>query len=455
MKFGLRNTTELLSRLNNPHHFFRSIHVAGTNGKGSTSAMIDTILRRTGLKTGLFTSPHMVRFTERIRVNGEEIDESDVVRITNEIINIIPQEIKPTFFEFITAIAFKYFMEQSVDAGVIEVGMGGRLDATNVIMPDVTVITRIGYDHKEFLGNTIEEIAGEKAGIIKKGIPVVTANQIKGAMDVIEKRAKESSSQIHIYGRDFYGELREVTTEGLSFEYYDLELEKSLSPFIVNIPLTGEYQVENCSLAIKASLIFIERLRGLRRDLYKDFNHLKEMIQDGLRNLNWKGRLELIRWNKNGMIKNIILDGAHNPQAMEELKKQLKNIYLRLYKRIILVLGVMADKDVDGIISALLEVSDIIITTSPQYSRAMEPLKLQKKIEVISSLSSFQRKVFSQDTVNMALDMALDMAKEDDLVVVTGSFYTVGEAKIYFGEKESLKELRESFHEEKKSEQRV
>ncbi len=389
MKFGLRNTTELLSRLNNPHYSFKSIHVAGTNGKGSTSAMIEAILRKVGLKTGLYTSPHLVRFTERIRINGKEIYEDDVVRITNEIINSIPQKIKPTFFEFVTVIAFKYFMEHSVDIAVIEVGMGGRLDATNVILPDVTVITRIGYDHKEFLGNTIEEIASEKAGIIKNGIPVVTSKQDREALDVIEKRAKELSSELYIYGRDIYGELRDISPEGLSFEYHDRNLEKSLSPFTVHIPLTGEYQIENCSLAIKAFLIFLERFKK-KGGLFQDLGNLRKIIQEGLKNLSWKGRLELLKWNKDGIMKNIILDGAHNPQAMEKLKNQLKNIYLRVYKRIILVIGVMADKDVDGILHAIVEVCNVIIATSPQYSRAMEPLRLKKRIKDLAPLTNIQ-----------------------------------------------------------------
>ena len=206
IKLGLDNTVKLLSLFNNPQEKFYSIHIAGTNGKGSTSAMIASIFQTAGFKTGLFTSPHLVSFTERIRVNNEEITESDVVSLAEEIRFKIQDsrfKLNPTFFEFVTVMGLLYFKRKNIDWAVVETGMGGRLDATNVLLPEASVITSINYDHSEFLGNTISAIAEEKAGIIKDGVPVITSAQEPSVMDAIKKKTEEKNAGLFIYGRDF------------------------------------------------------------------------------------------------------------------------------------------------------------------------------------------------------------------------------------------------------------
>lgn len=242
IKLGLEKTGIILSQLGNPHKDFLSIHVAGTNGKGSVSAMIASVLMAHGFKVGLFTSPHLVSFTERIRINNKHISESDVVSLTEEIkskiSNIKSQIPEPTFFEFVTAMAFLYFSANSVDWAVIETGMGGRLDATNIITPEVSVITKISYDHKEFLGETLTDIAYEKAGIIKSKIPVVSAHQEKEAGEVIAATAKEKSSSLFTYGKDFNGRLRSSGIEGITFDYFD----DSCTITDLYTPLAGDHQ---------------------------------------------------------------------------------------------------------------------------------------------------------------------------------------------------------------------
>ena len=223
IKFGLDNITNLLSALHNPHKAFPSVHIAGTNGKGSTSAIIASLLQSAGLRVGLFTSPHLVSFTERIRINGEQITEHDVIQLAEEVRGVVSRSagFSPTFFEVVTAMALLYFERKKTDIAVIEVGMGGRLDATNILTPEVSVITNISFDHKEFLGRTLGEIAFEKAGIIKKGIPVVASLQEPEAKAVIEKRAEEEEAELFFYGSDFSADMKKEDVTGITFDYSD------------------------------------------------------------------------------------------------------------------------------------------------------------------------------------------------------------------------------------------
>jgi len=441
LKLGLSNTERLLKALGNPEKDFLSIHVAGTNGKGSTSRIIAILLEGLGRRTGLFTSPHLVRFTERIRVNSEEISEDDVVRLTEYIKGIVPEDIKPTFFEFVTALAFKYFSEKKIDIGVIEVGMGGRLDATNVIRPQVSVITSISMDHREFLGNTIEDIAKEKAGIIKKGVPVVSSLQEKPAMEVIARKASEEASPLYIYGRDFTGRLKDLSVKGIVFDYEDEEI--TLKDLF--LPLTGAHQLENACLAIKSVLVGGGSNSLLSK---KGAIILEPLFKKSLNNLSWPGRLELLL--KDNI--HYLFDGAHNPQAVRSLQRAIQEIYLRSYKRVILVLGIMADKDIEDMLEPLMEISDIIIATSPDYKRAIDPQRLasmiKKVIGGVSNSGGHTKKpceVFSKPDIASAMELAKGLYRKGDLVVITGSFYTVGEAKVVLGERESLRTLREEY----------
>jgi dihydrofolate synthase/folylpolyglutamate synthase len=444
LKLGLSNTERLLKALGNPEKDFLSIHVAGTNGKGSTSRIIAILLEGLGRRTGLFTSPHLVRFTERIRVNSEEISEDDVVRLTEYIKGIVPEDIKPTFFEFVTALAFKYFSEKKIDIGVIEVGMGGRLDATNVIRPQVSVITSISMDHREFLGNTIEDIAKEKAGIIKKGVPVVSSLQEKPAMEVIARKASEEASPLYIYGRDFTGRLKDLSVKGVVFDYEDEEI--TLKDLF--LPLTGAHQLENACLAIKSVLVggsnspFNSPSYGKRGyGGVKGAIMLEPLFKKSLNNLSWPGRLELLL--KDNI--HYLFDGAHNPQAVRSLQRAIQEIYLRSYKRVILVLGIMADKDIEDMLEPLMEISDIIIATSPDYKRAIDPQRLASMIKKVRGDTKKPCEVFSKPDIASAMELAKGLYRKGDLVVITGSFYTVGEAKVVLGERESLRTLREEY----------
>ncbi|MCX7912966.1 MAG: bifunctional folylpolyglutamate synthase/dihydrofolate synthase [Thermodesulfovibrionales bacterium] len=435
IKLGLDRTRLILSALGNPQRNFRSVHIAGTNGKGSVSAMIASILKSRGFKVGLFTSPHLVSFTERISINGVEIAESEVVQLTDEIKTVISSlttEI-PTFFEFVTAMAFLYFSRNKIDWGVIEVGMGGRLDCTNVIIPEVSVITRISYDHKEFLGNTLTEIAKEKAGIIKKTVPVIASSQEDEAKRVIEDTALRQSSRLYLYDVDFKGNLVKSDLHGITFEYRDKEVSESLSSkYNFYVPLAGEHQLINASVAIKASKLLLQKFTKDPQD------SIFESIKGGLSQTRWRGRLELLRQEPP-----IMIDGAHNPDAAEKLSVSLKKLVLPYYE-IILVTGIMLDKDIRGILKPLLPLCSEIIFTAPNYGRAASP----KVLSDIALSEGFDSKI--APTIKQALEMAISIAsqimhpdRKRPLILITGSFYTIGEALEILGEKSTLGDLRE------------
>lgn len=428
IKLGLDNTIRLLSLLRNPQESFKAIHVAGTNGKGSTSVMIASVLRAAGFRTGLFTSPHLVSFTERIKVDDEEIKEAEVIELTDEIKEIINSsqcsEFNPTFFEFVTAMAFLYFRRKGIEWAVIETGMGGRLDATNILLPEVSVITNISLDHKEFLGQTLKEVAAEKAGIIKHGIPVVSSSQDTGAMDVIKDKVSSEGIVLHEYGRDFVSLLRGSDIRGITFDYKG---KNSLDGLYV--PLCGMHQMENASAAIKAIELIMER-----ESIYP------ESIRQGLANTEWHGRLELIR--KPGKKYDILIDGAHNPSAAGRLSEALKSYFAPQYNRIILIFGIMSDKDIKGIMEPLLPIASEIIVTAPDYGRSASPEKLAE------TARSLGFKPVVVNSVKDALDTAVRRAEnssvaDSHLIVITGSFYTIGEAKTILGQKGVLTRLRE------------
>ncbi len=458
IKFGLNNISRLMSALENPHRAFTSIHVSGTNGKGSTSAIIASILKASGLKVGLFTSPHLLSFTERIRVDNEEITEYEVVNLAEEIrekISNLQSSISgfsPTFFEVVTAMALLYFRRKKIDIAVIEVGMGGRLDATNIIIPETTVITSIGYDHREFLGNTLREIAYEKAGIIKDSIPVVVSSQSPDALEVIEAKAEEKNARVYLYGRDFSSMLKRDNTSGIYFDY------SGDDSFIIHdlyLPLVGKYQMENASAAIKAIEVFSKKLTSLLSPSPAPSIIAHHFIREGLKNVKWPGRLEIVKTEPL-----ILIDGAHNADAALALSYALKKNFLDRFKSIILVLGIMGDKDMEGIMKPLLPLATEIILTSPDYERAASPAKL-----VAIAVSLGFSDVHTAPTVKNALELAINICqqsnpptlplnKEDinnsalfthysSLILVTGSFYTIGEAKEFIGHKGVLTRLRE------------
>src|SRR4030066_734799 len=435
IKFGLGNINGLMSSLGDPQKSFPSLHVAGTNGKGSTSAIIASVLRTLGLKVGRFTSPHLISFTERIRINDEEIPEFEVIHIAEELRTKILQiqaadpGFLPTFFEVVTAMGLLYFKREQIDIAVIEVGMGGRLDATNIIIPEVSVITSISYDHREFLGNSLKEIAYEKAGIIKKDIPVVISPQISEALEGIEERVKETGTVSCLYGRDFSAMLKREDVSGIYFDYFS---NNSLMLYDLYLPLTGGHQMQNASVAIKAVELFYERrLKPAATHHSSPITH--QAIKDGLATVKWPGRLEMIKDDPP-----LLIDGAHNPAAAVALSRALENIFLKQYKGIILVLGIMGDKDIEGIMKPLLPLASEIILPSPHYEGEAPPARLASGAAPLGFPD-----VRTAPTEKDALELAQNICQQLHLIVVTGSFYTIGEAKECIGYRGVLTRLRE------------
>ncbi len=413
IKLGLQRPRRMLSLFGGPQGAFRSVHVAGTNGKGSTSAALASILAHAGIKAGLFTSPHLVSFTERIRVDGVEITEDEVVSLAGEI-RMKTEGLEPTFFEVVTVMGFLHFMRKGVDWAVVEAGMGGRLDATNVLRPEATIITPIDIDHGEFLGESLTDIAREKAGIIKKGVPVVSASQLEGAGEVIASRAAEKGAALSLEGRDFGFAVKEQAPGRVVFDYCS----GGLSLPGLELPLSGAHQAQNASLAIQA----FELITG-------GVGKKEGAVREGLRALRWPGRLELVAEEPP-----VLLDGAHNPAAARALARTLKEQHLGPESRLVLVVGVMSDKDADGILGPLLPLASEIILTAAASGRSAPPEALSR----VAASQGFRSKTAA--TVGEALSMA---RRSGGMVLVTGSFYTIGEAREAMGQRGFLSGLRE------------
>lgn len=472
IKLGLENPRKLMRILGEPQKSFRSIHIAGTNGKGSTAAIIASVLKENGLKTGIYTSPHLVSFTERIRVNNKEIAEHEVVELTDEIRNIIqdtpslitlPHQwsktrrgeggqgragselqyaegesnsvLNPTFFEFVTAMAFLYFKRKKVDWAVVETGMGGRLDATNVLLPEVSVITNIDLDHNEYLGKTRFNIAFEKAGIIKPLRPVVTGTSHPEALRILKNTAKDHGSELHIYDKDFKGSLIFMDDKHIIFDYAGAALSETHTNKYreyknLSLSATGRHQIYNASLAIR--VIEILEQRGIRVS--------DRAVINGLSNINFEGRFEII-----SHAPLIIIDSAHNPAASRVLADTVKELFPA--KNIILMAGIMKDKDIKGILEPLIQISDTAILTKPKGSRAAPPKKLEDHIKTLNASCNSQfmpKSIITTDSVAEALDIAKTFRYKDSVVLVTGSFYTTGEVKELLGRSTGvLSQLRE------------
>jgi dihydrofolate synthase / folylpolyglutamate synthase len=448
MKFGLENITRLLLTLNTPQNAFRAIHIAGTNGKGSTCAIVSSILQASGKTTGLFTSPHLLSFTERIRVNGRQISQREVISliegIREKIAELGDAGFAPTFFEVVTAMAMLHFKRKGVQAAVLETGMGGRLDATNVIHPDVCVITKIGLDHGDYLGDSLEEIAGEKAGIIKYGIPVVLSPQEPEAGAAVQRKAEEKKCPLSVLGNDFFFETRHADLKGSVFDYRDERCELH----DLFLPLAGVHQTENAAVAIRSvsSFWLKETDAGVRARSFE------ATVREGLRRVRWKGRLEMVSEDPP-----VLIDGAHNPQAADVLAAALKEHFISRFSGFIFILGIMKDKDIEGILKSLLPLSSHTIVTSPSYHRSASPPVL---LEAAKALG-FENVRLSAG-VRDALDQAAELVRAggsttphrpkgnrsshtcpQPLIVITGSFYLLGEALELMGRQAVLPGLRE------------
>jgi len=405
IKLGLENITEFLSRIGNPQRDFRSVHVTGTNGKGSVCAFIESILRESGLRVGLYTSPHLVDFRERIVVDGEMLSEADVVRLGNELRGTMEAMAKEsdekqlTFFEFTTGLAFKYFSERQVDIAVLEVGMGGRMDATNVVTPEVSVITRIGLEHTAYLGNTLSEIAREKAGIIKQGVPVVCSDRNPESIGVIKRTCEHRNSQLILIDKGF--RIANVNTElnGTTFDYHGVETMDGLATRLV-----GAHQAENAGVAVAA-------IEVLRRTGYSAH---EEAVRTGLSETAWPGRLDI-----RSIEPLLILDGSHNPEGVRTSISVLSSLGLT---PLTLVVACMSDKDAAGIVSALAPHAGRIVVTEVKTGRSEKATRLFELAR-----KSFEGEVTMETEVPDAMANALSRVSGRGVCVI-GSFYLVGEA---------------------------
>jgi len=409
IKFGLSNSTRLMGLMGDPHRRFRSVHIAGTNGKGSAAAFLAGMLVAAGYRVGLYTSPHLVSFTERIRINNIPVTEDRVIdlaeRVQARYAGLPSAEggaLTPTFFEVTTAMAFTCFAEERVDVAVVEAGMGGRLDSTNVITPLVSVITNIDVEHTEFLGDTIEKIAGEKAGIIKPGVPVVTGAVQPEAIAVIEQTAASAGAPVYRFPKDFRAE----PVAGAGYQEFDYRGIRSRFPGL-QIAMVGRHQVGNACLALAAA-----ECVGKAGMAVPD-----AAIRTGLANAAWEGRLEKVAERPD-----IYLDGAHNPASARVLADAVRDLK-EGYRSLVLVIGVLMDKDYRGIVSFLAPLADRIVVTKPHYSRALGTGSLAAEI------GAFPGTVDSAETVAEAIGLARQGAAENDLILITGSLYTVGDAR--------------------------
>ncbi len=409
-KFDLENISILSGALQRPEKKYRSVHIAGTNGKGSTAAFIESILRTAGFKTGLYTSPHLERINERIRVNGEEISDEEFAAAFTKIHTMIEELLAqgklrahPTFFEVVTALAFEHFAKAGVQIAVFEVGLGGRLDATNILTPEVSVITRVDFDHENFLGHSLREIAGEKAGIIKAGVPVVLAEQRPEAREVILKRAMEMEAPA--VERD-----KEFQVEEIEFEEGCVRAEvverKSGERFEIAPKLRGRFQLGNAINAIAVVRLLKERGAEIA----------EEIVEQGITDAIWPGRMEKLQSNPD-----VYLDGAHNPSAARELANFLRENFAG--RRVTLLFAAMRDKAVDEIAGILFPHVAEVIFTQPKISRAISATQLA---EMAGEYAACFRVIPDAET---ALEEALSSARCDDAIFVTGSLYLVGELR--------------------------
>ena len=402
--FNLDRVERLLALLGNPHRSFPSVHIAGTKGKGSTAAMIESILRAAGYRTGLYTSPHLHTFRERIRVNGRLITEEDVINGIEKLRPVVEQAEGLTTFEIITALGFHIFSREKVDIAVVEVGLGGRLDATNVITPLVSVITSLSFDHTYLLGNTLASIAKEKAGIIKPRTPVVSAPQKPEALAVIEAKCQEKGAPLILTGRDWVWQPLEADTTGQRFRAARLNPPGFCQELW--IPLLGRYQLANATVALAA----VDQLRQ------QGLTVPDEAVAEGMRRVHWPGRLEILQ--KEPLL---IVDGAHNVDSAAKLARGLQELFQ--WERFTLIFGASSDKDIPGMLKQLLPLADKALFTRAHHPRATPPDEL---VEVAKSLGYGGTSVSS---VKDATWRALAEARPKDLICATGSLFLVAEAR--------------------------
>lgn len=403
MKYDLTNITAMLKKLDNPHNKFKSIHIAGTNGKGATASFIASILMEHGLRTGLFTSPHIIRFNERIRVNGKCITDSYIKEFLNKNWSLI-KKIRPSFFEVNTAMAFKYFADKKVDIAVVECGLGGRLDSTNVLRPELSVITQIGMDHMLYLGSTLRKIAFEKIGITKPGIVVVVSDNNRILKKIFKKKIKadnlfylDDKVIINIIDSDLKG-------NRFSIKYNSAKQ-------IFNIPLPGKFQVRNAAAAIYSSKKYLEQ-----NAIVPEIKNILNGLSNVRVNSGYRCRLETFKINNI----EIILDISHNTDGIKETYNVLKNC-----KPDVVVFGMMDDKDLNSALKTVLKISRNLILTKADYKRAADPELL---LNIARKYKTKYHSITATKSVNDAVKFMRNGFEGAERVLISGSFFVVSDA---------------------------
>ncbi len=401
IKLGLDAMDKFLARLGNPHHDLKFIHIGGTNGKGSVAANLHSILGENGYKTGFYSSPHLSCVRERFRINQSYIPEDDFSEIATDIANILDKE-QITYFEFTTAMALLWFRKQNVDVAILEVGMGGRLDATNVVTPMVSAITNVSFDHQQYLGDTIIEIAKEKAGIIKDNIPVVSGLENSDVFEIINSKCLQKNSPHFHLGRDFSGQRTGPDT----WNYRGIKKNFSNLP----IKLKGDYQIGNSCMALAICELITEH----------GFLLTEGAIRAGLAKTSWPGRLEVIEKEQ----QTFLIDGAHNVAGVKALKRALSTEFD--YDKLILVWAAMEDKDIAATLDIISPLAETIVFTAPKSERATNPGKLQ---EIYQQKERKENSILAHD-VEKAINTAINLSGENDLICIGGSLYLAGEARL-------------------------
>lgn len=413
IKLGLDNTARLLKYLGDPQVKIRTIHIAGTNGKGSTAAMIHSILCSAGYRVGLYTSPHLLDFRERIQVNGTLIGEEELAALVTRIKAVSEKmNIPVTYFEFATAMAFLYFYDKKVDWAVVEVGLGGRLDSTNVCQADTCIITSISMDHKEHLGADLKAIAGEKAAIIKRGARVFTAVDQTELLTLFREQAHKQNASLKVFGKDFSAADRTADRRGqeIDFSSSGQKLEQLF------VPLMGQHQVKNAALAIAACL-----------DLDTGNGPISETaVREGLKTTFWPGRLEVVSEEPT-----ILLDCAHNPDGVHCLTQALRKHFS--FDKCIFVLGMMRNKPTKVMLEILAQTGDYFYLVRPHQTRSEDPNNLKEQ------LAKCQKPVEIIEEISYALNLARKNSGPHDIICITGSIFTVAEARRYFADEGILK----------------
>jgi dihydrofolate synthase/folylpolyglutamate synthase len=402
---GLERTEKLLELLGDPHKKLKCIHIAGTNGKGSTTAMLTEVLKEAGFKVGMYISPFLEEFEERIQISGTNISKEDLADIVTKVAAAVEKTVElgydhPTEFEIITCAMFLYFYEQHVDYAVVEVGLGGRLDSTNVLTPILSIITSISYDHMQILGDTLGKIALEKAGIIKEGIPVVIYPQEVESHEVIRTVCREKSARLMEVPREC------AELKGVSELKQNIIVECEGKKYDINLSLLGKHQLLNCAVVVYA----VEELRKLGMKI--DDRHLI----DALGKVRWPGRLEVLK--KNPLV---VIDGAHNIDGIRKLTESIDTYFE--YNNIVLILGILADKQVGKMIRTITPRAERIIAVTPNSERAELASSLAEEISKVNP------NVEVIEDYKKAYEKALCYCSEDDLLLISGSLYMIGDMR--------------------------